>query len=126
MLVLEMPPPNTPRMFAAVRLVALGAFKVDVGARSGTGRVEGVIRGEVSGSVDVYATGGFTAAPAGVVLLLLEVGFDVVRVEEVVVACEVDRRGFCGRGVGQVAARVGVLGRRSRSSFSSCCTRFAS
>ena len=119
MLVLEMPPPNTPRMFTAVRLVALGAFKVDVGARSGTGRVEGVIRGEVSGSVDVH-DGGF--APAGVVLLL-EVGFDVVRVEEVVVACEVDGRGFRGRGVGQVAARV--LGRRFRSSFSSCCTRFA-
>lgn len=131
MLVLEMPPPDTPRMLASIRLVALGTFKVDVGARSGTGRVEGVIRGEVARSVDVdAAVGGF--APACVVLL--EVGFDVFAtaaaaarggVEEVVVAGEVDGRGFRGRGVGQVAA-AGVLGGRSRPSLGSCCTRFAS
>lgn len=114
MLVLEMPPPDTPRMFASVRLVALGALKVDVGARGGTGRVEGVIGSEVTGRVDVDATGGFTAA-----CVVLDVGFDVARggVEEVVVACEVDGRGFRGRGVGQIAARVGILGRSRPSSL---------
>lgn len=130
MLVLEMPPPDTPRMLASIRLVALGTFKVDVGARSGTGRVEGVIRGEVARSVDVDDRG-FTPA----CIVLLEVGFDVFAtaaaargVEEVVVAGEVDGRGFRGRGVGQVAAAagVGVLGGHSRPSLGSRCTRFAS
>lgn len=46
-LVLQMPPPNTPRMLPAIHLVALGTLEVGLGAARRSSRVEGVIRREV-------------------------------------------------------------------------------